>query len=70
MNKRIEQFPLESGAWRQVYDKKRFMVDSNFDIERFARLIVRECAGVAIDNGCGDFVDIKQKLFEHFGVEL
>jgi len=38
-------------------------------MERFAELIVRECAGVAIDNGCGDFVDIKQKLFEHFGVE-
>jgi hypothetical protein len=38
-------------------------------MEKFAELIVRECAGVAIDNGCGDFVDIKQKLFEHFGVE-
>jgi hypothetical protein len=37
--------------------------------QKFAELIVRECAGVAIDNGCGDFVDIKQKLFEHFGVE-
>jgi hypothetical protein len=37
--------------------------------QKLAELIVRECAGVAIDNGCGDFVDIKQKLFEHFGVE-
>jgi hypothetical protein len=36
---------------------------------KLAELVVRECAGVAIDNGCGDFVDIKQKLFEHFGVE-
>jgi hypothetical protein len=69
MNKRIQQLALESGAWHQVYDQKRFMVDGNFDVERFAELIVRECAGVAIDNGCGDFVDIKQKLFEHFGVE-
>jgi hypothetical protein len=38
-------------------------------LEKFAQLIVGECAGVAIDNGCGDFVDIEQKLFEHFGVE-
>jgi hypothetical protein len=36
---------------------------------KFAELIVRECAKVAIDNGCGDFVDIKQKLFENFGVK-
>ena len=36
---------------------------------KFAELIVRECADIAIDNGCGDFVDINQKLFEHFGVE-
>jgi hypothetical protein len=39
-------------------------------LEKFAQLIVRECADIAIDNGCGDFVDINQKLFEHFGVEL
>jgi len=37
-------------------------------IERFAKLIVRECVEVSINNGCGDFVDIEQKLFKHFGV--
>ena len=37
--------------------------------EKFAELIVRECTEVSINNGCGDFVDIKQKLFEHFGVK-
>jgi hypothetical protein len=46
MNKRIEQLALESGAWHQVYDQKRFMVDSNFDVERFAELIVRDCMDV------------------------
>jgi UDP-N-acetylmuramyl tripeptide synthase len=40
-----------------------------FDKEKFAELIVKECAEVSINNGCGDFVDIEQKLFEHFGVE-
>ena len=69
MNKRLEELAIECNAWNQVYDDKRFMVDHKFDVEKFAELIVRECAGVAIDNGCGDFVDIKQKLFEHFGVE-
>ncbi len=38
-------------------------------LEKFAQLIVQECSSVAINNGCGDFVDIEQKLFEHFGVE-
>ena len=38
-------------------------------LEKFAQLIVQECSSVAIDNGCGDFVDIEQKLFGHFGVK-
>lgn len=37
--------------------------------EKFAELIVGECIGVAVDNGCGDFVDIKHLLLKHFGVE-
>ena len=46
MNKRIEELAIESGAWHQVYDEKRFMVDSNFDVERFAELIVKECLSI------------------------
>ena len=69
MNERIEKFARECGAWNQVYGNRNFMIDEHFDIEKFAELIVQECSSVAIDNGCGDFVDIKQKLFEHFGVE-
>jgi hypothetical protein len=44
MNKRLEELALECNAWNQVYDQKRFMVDGNFDVERFAELIVQECA--------------------------
>lgn len=44
MNKRLEELALECGAWNQVYEQKRFMVDGNFDVERFAELIVQECA--------------------------
>ena len=51
-----------SGCWDQLdeYDRKA--------IEKYAELIVKECAEVAIDNGCGDFVDIEQLLLDHFEV--
>ncbi len=51
-----------SGCWDQLdeYDRKA--------IEKFGELIVRECVEIAIDNGCGDFVDIEQLLLEHFEV--
>jgi hypothetical protein len=47
MNQRLEQLALKCGAWYQVYDQKRFMVDSNFDIQKFALLIVGKCAEIA-----------------------
>ena len=43
MNKQIEKLALESGAWNQVYEPKRFMHNHNFDVEKFAELIVAEC---------------------------
>ena len=68
MNKQIEQFALESGAWNQVYGNRMFMIDEHFDIEKFAELIVKECAEVARSN---TRVDSKVYLMiqEHFGVE-
>ena len=39
-------------------------------LDSYTELIVRECVGVAVDNGCGDFVDIEHLLLKHFGVEL
>jgi hypothetical protein len=44
MNERIEKFARECGAWNQVYGNRTFMIDEHFDIEKFARLIVQECA--------------------------
>ena len=63
MNKRIQELALQSNAWHQIYDQKRFMVDSNFDIEKFAELIVEECA-----NQCLSLDDFR-KIKRHFGVE-
>ena len=44
-------------------------VCGELDPVKFAELIVAECIGVAVDNGCGDFVDIEHLLLKHFGVE-
>jgi hypothetical protein len=56
MNERIRELA------EQVYGS------AHYDDFKFAELIVRECVEVSINNGCGDFVDIEQKLFKHFGV--
>jgi hypothetical protein len=49
MNGRIKQLALECGAWHQVYGQQNFMIDEHFDIEKFAELIVAECAQHALD---------------------
>jgi hypothetical protein len=43
MKYRIEELAKECGAWNQVYGNREFMIDEHFDIEKFAKLIVREC---------------------------
>ena len=69
MNQHIEKFARECGAWNQVYGNRTFMIDEHFDIEKFARLIVQECAGevdwILAEDGKtqGDLIK------EHFGVE-
>jgi len=47
MDPRIEELALKCGAWNQVYGNRTFMIDEHFDIEKFAQLIVRECAAEA-----------------------
>ena len=66
MNKCIKELALTCGAWHQVYDQKEFMLDSNFDIEKFAEMIVFECIKLAVFKG-----DAKtgKAIKEHFGVE-
>lgn len=69
MNERIEKFARECGAWNQVYGNRTFMIDEHFDIEKFAELIVRECAGkvdwILAEGGKTQGDLIKQ----HFGLE-
>jgi hypothetical protein len=74
MNERVERFARECGAWNQVYGNRNFMIDEHFDIEKFARLIVRECAQVCRDQP--NYYALKKDrdncavaIEEHFGVD-
>ena len=75
MNQRIEKFARECGAWNQVYGNRNFMIDEHFDIEKFARLIVEECAEIADTErsnsiGCGYITKTNgMRIKEHFGLE-
>ena len=64
---RVKELALQCGAWNQVYDQKRFMLDSNFDVEKFAELIVRECAKRVDywESRQGEHAD---DILKHFGV--
>ena len=76
MNERVEQFARECGAWNQVYGNRMFMIDEHFDIEKFARLLVGECAEIADTErsnslGCGYITKTNgMRIKEHFGVEV
>ena len=66
MNQLIEKFARESGAWDQVYGHRTFMIDEHFDIEKFARLIVKECMYNLYLNG---YDDAMNQIRQHFGVK-
>jgi hypothetical protein len=67
MNERIRELALQAGAvkvWEWASDD--VLDTKNMDAEKFAELIVRECAEVAykrsVHSGPSD-------IFKHFGVE-
>ena len=68
MNERIKQLALECGAWQQVYEPQLFMHDKNFDITKFAELIVRDCMLICEDvmkkdnSALGCWSEIKRKF--------
>ena len=75
MNERLKQLAIECNAWEQVYNPHKFMVDRTFDVEKFASLIVEECAGIADTErsnslGCGYITKTNgMRIKEHFGIE-
>jgi hypothetical protein len=69
MNERVEQFARECGAWNQVYGNRMFMIDEHFDIEKFARLIVKECAQEFDNTYMSGGKTMGAYIREKFGVE-
>ena len=71
MNERIKQLALDAGIGFVLWDDSgREMIDNYTPeeyLDEFARLIVQECARVALNTGCGD---IEDELLKHFGVGL
>lgn len=63
MNERIKQLA------EQATDK--WVGGEFFDREKFAELIVRECAQFVEDkfDFVGDEIIVKEKMLEHFGIE-
>jgi hypothetical protein len=58
---------IENQKWLCVLDKETgMMIDPLIGLEKFAELIVRECANVAAEH---DALDIYEEIREHFGVE-
>lgn len=68
MNKEIQELALQCGAWHQVYDQKLLKVNEYFNYEKFAELIVKECADVATMNQF-QYDAVGNYVLKHFGVK-
>ena len=69
MNERIKQLAEQTGSThKQNLGVYQFYTD---ELEKFAELIVRECAKVAFDDWCEGTNDSssEQAILKHFGVE-
>lgn len=65
MNPRIKEF-AEQAQKVVGYTDGGYTEIKALDQEKFAELIIRECANVAADH---DALDIYEEIREHFGVE-
>ena len=65
MNKRIQELAIEAGAgeWGDS------VVPAMMDIEKFAELIVKECANRATWAQDTNAKDVGGEVLKHFGVE-
>jgi hypothetical protein len=66
MNERIRLLAIEAGA--------QGIVNRDFvDIEKFAELIIQECATLTLDHRSDDYyqgwLDYRDEIRRHFGVE-
>lgn len=69
MNERIQELSEQAG-WDYSKIERRNQTE-NFDEQKFAELIVKECADIAAKNQAENMNwDIAEIIKEHFGVEL
>ena len=73
MNERIKQLAEQAGYTDAYYESDDGpFVPAEFDKEKFAELIVRECVQLCqecIDDGCVEAQEPMGKIKKHFGVE-
>lgn len=50
---------------QELYEQSQIGYGLGYDMEKFAELIIEECADVAADH---DALDIYEEIREHFGV--
>jgi hypothetical protein len=67
MNERIKE--LIKQCHRPVITSDKRYLGETFDYERFAKLIIIECAKIVNDNDFEGSIVGDDLLFEHFGVE-
>ena len=70
MNERIKE--LEVQCWDDIAPEWAENVRMVFNIEKFAELIVRECAELTLDHKNDDYyagwLDYRDEILKHFGV--
>lgn len=70
MNERIRELMMQS--WNTYYNQEvngtQFPIVQKFDAEKFAELIVRECADIASINQ-HQYESVGKYVLEHFGVK-
>jgi len=74
MNQRIEELAADAGLLNYVDNEtpRRYFIDGHADleeVEKFAELIVRECAYIMDKDADHPFVSRGSILKHHFGVE-
>ena len=61
---------IENQQWLCVLDKETgMMVDPLIGLEKFAELIIRECASIASNPATGCYTSFGNDIKKHFGVE-
>ena len=73
MNERIEKLALDAGLLNYVDNEtpRRYFVDGHADleeVEKFAELIIKECADIATINQYQSYTP-GHYVLKHFGVE-